>query len=239
MKPFLVISAVEQEISYLIRVLGCTRICDRGFADVYAGRVGQRPIFIAATGIGKVNAASGTASLILQWQPELVINTGCAGAYPEAGLKTGDLAIAVSELFGDEGVITPEGWKGFDCIGIPVLELKGERYYNEIPLSFSATEKAVQLALALDIPLRRGRFLTVSTCSGTALRGRELYDRFAPVCESMEGAAVALVSLQHGIDCIELRGISNMVEDRDLSRWNITLAAEQSQRFLLKYLEGC
>jgi futalosine hydrolase len=237
LKPIVVISAVEQEVSYLIRSLGCERITDRGFPEVHAGQAGQRPVIIAACGIGKVNAASATSSLILQWQPDLVINTGCAGAYPDASLKIGDLALATTEIFGDEGVITPEGWKGLECIGIPVLELQGEKYFNEIPLSFSVTEKAVQMASALDIPLRRGRFLTVSTCSGTDLRGRELYTRFAPVCENMEGAAVALVSLQHRIECIEVRGISNMVEDRDMSRWNIPLAVEQPQRFLLKFLE--
>lgn len=238
MKPILVISAVEQEVSFLIRNLGCERFTENGFLKIYVGSAGERPVIIAASGIGKVNAASAAAKLIQQWQPGLVINTGCAGAFPVAGLRIGDLALAVSELFGDEGVMTPEGWKGLECIGIPVLELKGERYFNEIPLSFSVAEKAVQLAQALDIPLRRGRFLTVSTCSGTALRGCELYDRFAPVCENMEGAAVALVSLQHGVDCLEVRGISNMIEDRDLSGWNIPLAVEQAQRFVLKFIEG-
>jgi futalosine hydrolase len=239
LKPILVIASVVQEVSLLIRNMSCERVTDRGFPEVYTCRAGQRPIVIATSGIGKANAASITASLIMQWQPELVINTGCAGAYPEAGLKIGDLALAVSEIFGDEGVMTPSGWQGLEHIGIPMLEIKGERYFNEIPLSFSVAEKAGQLAVALDLPLRRGRFLTVSTCSGTEQRGRELCDRFsAPLCENMEGAAVALVALQHGVDCLEVRGVSNLVEDRDLSRWDIPFAVEQSQRFILKFLEG-
>jgi len=238
MKPILVIASVEQEVSNLLRYLDCKRIDHRSGFEAFTGKVGQRPVILAIAGIGKVNAASVASTMILQHEPELIINTGCAGAFPETGLTIGDLALAVSELFGDEGVITPEGWKGLECIGIPVLELKGKRYFNEIPLSFSAAEKAGQLALALDIPLRRGRFLTVSTCSGTTERGRELYDRFAPVCENMEGAAIALVSLQHGIDCLEVRGISNMVENRDISKWNISIAVEQAQRFIIKYLES-
>ena len=54
----------------------------------------------------------------------------------------------------------------------------------------------------------------------------------------MEGAAAAQVALQYGIDCLEVRGVSNMVEDRDLSRWDIPLAAEQAQRFILRYIEA-
>lgn len=237
MKPILVIAAVEQEVSLLVRYLACERIVVPGSPEVHSGMAGERPVVIAASGIGKVNAAIVATALILQWRPELVISTGCAGAYPETGLKIGDLALAVSELFGDEGVIAPDGWTGLECIGIPLLELKGERYYNEIPLSFSAAERAGQLATALDLTLRRGRFLTVSTCSGTDTRGRELFDRFSPLCENMEGGAVALTALRLGVDCLEVRGVSNLVEDRDMSRWNIPLAVEQAQRFLLKYLE--
>ena len=237
-KPILAISAVEQEVSLLIRLLDCERIAAQGLPGVFSGTAGERPVIIAASGIGKVNASSVATALIVQWRPELVVSTGCAGAYPDTGLKIGDLGLAVSEVFGDEGVITSEGWKGLECIGIPIIELKGKRYFNEIPLSFSAAERAGQLALALDIPLRRGRFLTVSTCSGTDVRGRELYDRFDPICENMEGAAVALVSLQYGVDCLEVRGVSNLVENRDMSRWDIPLAVEQAQRFLLKYLES-
>jgi futalosine hydrolase len=53
----------------------------------------------------------------------------------------------------------------------------------------------------------------------------------------MEGAAVAHVALRHGLDCMEIRGVSNMVEDRDLSRWDIAGAAEQAQRFILAFIE--
>lgn len=238
MRPILIVAAVEQEIALLIRVLGCLRSDEGGFPAVYAGQLGDRQVIVAAAGIGKINAASVTSALVVRWQPDLIISTGCAGAFPGAGLAIGDLALAVSELLGDEGVLTPAGWQDLETIGIPLLELKGERYFNEIPLSFSVAERAVQLAAALDIKLKRSRFLTVSTCSGTNQRGSELYERFTPACESMEGAAVALVALQYGVDCLEIRGISNMVEDRDLSRWNIQLAVEQAQRFLLKFLEG-
>jgi futalosine hydrolase len=37
---------------------------------------------------------------------------------------------------------------------------------------------------------------------------------------------------------MEIRGISNMVEDRDLSRWDIAGAAEKAQRFVLRFIEA-
>jgi futalosine hydrolase len=53
----------------------------------------------------------------------------------------------------------------------------------------------------------------------------------------MEGAAVAHVALLYDIPLLEVRGISNMVEDRDLSRWDIPRSVEMSQRFLFRCLE--
>jgi futalosine hydrolase len=179
------------------------------------------------------------ALLIQRWRPSLIINTGSAGAYPESGLRVGDLALASSEIFADEGVATPKGWESMERIGIPLLELRGNRYYNEIPLSFSATEKAFQFASALELQARRGRFLTVSTCSGTSKRGKELFDQYGGICENMEGAAVALAALKLGVDSLEVRGVSNMVEDRNMKRWNIPLAHEQAQRFVLSFLGNC
>ena len=64
----------------------------------------------------------------------------------------------------------------------------------------------------------------------------ELARRYQAVCENMEGAAVALVALRYGIPCLEIRGISNLVEDRDMSRWDIGLAVEAAQRFVLKVI---
>jgi futalosine hydrolase len=52
----------------------------------------------------------------------------------------------------------------------------------------------------------------------------------------MEGGAVAQVALRYGVDAMEVRGISNLVEDRDLSRWNIPLAVERAQDFIAGFI---
>ena len=54
----------------------------------------------------------------------------------------------------------------------------------------------------------------------------------------MEGAAAAQVAQLYGVDCLELRGISNLVENRNLSLWDITLAVERAQDFLLRFVES-
>jgi futalosine hydrolase len=237
LKPVFVAASTLLEIALLVRFIGARRV-NAGVHEVYEGRIGEREVILAVTGLGKVNAASAITALLEHATPHLLINTGCAGAYSGRGLAVGGLAVATVDIFADEGVLTPQGWRPLDVIGIPLLERNGKAFFNEFPLSLQAAEKAVQLAAILGISITRGKFLTVSTCSGTFARGDELARQFGGICENMEGAAAAQVALRYGVDCLEIRGISNMVEDRDLSRWNIPLAVENAQRFVLKFIES-
>ena len=150
----------------------------------------------------------------------------------------GDLVAACEEVLADDGVIIPAGWSDLSYMKLPSVGQEGEECYNILPLSRSALEKARQLAERQNLILHSGRCATVSTCSGTAERGAELAGRWNVVAESMEGAAVAQVCLRGGVECLEIRGISNMVEERDLKKWELARAVEAAQRFVLRYLEG-
>lgn len=236
MKPVIVTAATFGELSLLVRALeGRERlsVCRR---EAYRGELAGRPAILAVTGIGKVNAASAVTSLLERFEPELLINTGCAGAYRDSGLAVGDLAMATAEAFGDEGVRAPDGWHSLELIGIPAVEREEKRWFNTFPMTRWAMDKAGYVAETAGLALHRGTFVTVSTVSGTAERGEELSRRFGGICENMEGGAAAQVALLYGADCLEIRGVSNLVEDRDLSRWDIPLAVERAQAFIMRFI---
>jgi futalosine hydrolase len=237
MKPILIIAAMQLETVLLESTLtDSVRIKSAGF-EYLEGKLGDLKIIVCAGGVGKINAAAATAVLIEQHHPRLVINTGCAGAYTGSGLSIGNLAVASEEVLADEGVIMADGWKDLSYMELPSLDHSGRQHFNTISLSSHVSEKAMQLADSLELFLMRGRFATVSTCSGTGQRGGELARRWNVIAENMEGAAVAQVCLRYGVDCLEIRGISNMVEERDMKKWELTLAVEAAQRFVLKYLK--
>lgn len=238
MDPIIVVAATRLELSLLIRSIGARPVRrKKGLLETYSGKLGRAPVLLAVTGIGKANTAAALGIILERYTPRVLIDVGCGGAYGGSGLAVGDLAVASAEVYGEEGVLTPAGWESLETIGIPQLERGGSRFFNEFPLALLPAERAVQLGAALGVPVRRGRFVTVSACSGTTARGDELARRFDAICENMEGAVAAHLALRYGVDCLEVRGISNMVEDRDLSRWNIPRAVENAQRFVLKYLE--
>jgi len=237
MKTVLIIGAMHEETALLEKALGGQAKRKTGPFGYVQGKIGNLGIYLCTSGVGKVNAAGATAAMIERCHPGLVINTGCAGAYAGSGLDIGGLAVASEEILGDEGVLTSAGWLDLKKVKMPYFEEGGQRYYNEIPLAVAAADKAMLLAGNCGIKLARGRFITVSTCSGTRAKGDELACRFQAISENMEGAAVALTCIRYGIDCLEIRGISNHVEERNMKKWDIPLAVETAQRFVIKYIE--
>lgn len=237
MKPILIIAAVPPETHLLENSLAQVLRSRTNGMEFIEGLLGNLRIVVCAGGVGKINAAAAAAVMIERHRPRLVVNVGCAGAYIGSGLSIGDLVVASDEVLVDEGVLVEEGWQDLRYMSLPSLDLGGRLCFNTIPLSKHASEKAMQLADYYGVFLMRGRFATVSTCSGTVRRGEELSRRWNVIAENMEGAAVAQVCLRYGVDCLEIRGISNLVEERDLKKWEIRRAVDAAQRFVLKYIE--
>ncbi len=156
---------------------------------------------VIVSGVGPVNAAHGVTIAIAQGRPDTIISCGIGGAYPSSGLKIGDVVCASDEIYGDLGAQSPEGFLDMKALGFPLVP--GDTpLFNEIPLQVFPVAK-------------RARFVTVSTCSGTEHAAREMETRTRGAVENMEGAAIAHVAHLHGIPVGEVRGISNIVTNRD------------------------
>lgn len=202
----------------------------------YEGKTQANDIIYVVSGMGKTNAAHAATVLIERFSPGLVILFGIGGAYPSSGLEVGDMAVAEKEVYGDEGFQKSNGFHGTEFIGIPLLKRGRKRYFNEFPLDRKLRRKTLESA-RLVTKTASGTFVTVSTCTGTKERAFEFEKKLGAICENMEGAAVAHVCAIYGIPMIEIRGISNIVEDRDKDRWNITLAAENCQKAVMNVLK--
>ena len=193
---------------------------------------------LVLSGIGPVNTAHAlTRRLMTRPRPSLVIQTGIAGAYVGAELAVGAVALANEEVYGDLGVLTLDGWRPAEEIGIPLVEPMEDRpaRYNAFPLNPGLVAAAD--ALCGGLVARTGRFLTLSQVTGVRAHGDALHARFRALCESMEGAAAAHVCALYGLPFLEVRGISNLVEDRDRSSWRLTDAAEAAQAVARRLVE--
>jgi futalosine hydrolase len=235
-RPIGLISSVPEEghlILSQIRTVGGLKKQTAGLSPIVSWNSFGKDFVYIISGMGKVNAAHAATVLLERFSPRLVILFGVGGAYPSSGLKVGDVAAAEIEIYGDEGVLTPEGFRETDFIGIPLLEKSGKRYFNEFPL----LSPPLSLGSRKDAEVRFGPFVTVSTCTGARERAEELEKKLGAICENMEGAAVAQICTMYDTMLIEIRGISNIVEDRDKRKWDLGLASARSQELVVELLK--
>lgn len=176
---------------------------------------------IVVTGVGPVNAAHAVTVAVLQEKPGAIVVCGVGGAYPASGLRVGDVVSAEVECYGDLGAAGPQGFLDMKALGFPIVE--DPRLYNDLPMQLFPTE-------------RRAKFVTVSTCTGTDSAARAIESRTAGAVENMEGAAVAHVAHLHRIPVGEVRGISNIVTNRDTSTWRLQEAAAAAQEAALAWI---
>ncbi|MCI5221456.1 MAG: futalosine hydrolase [Candidatus Electrothrix sp. AR4] len=178
------------------------------------------------TGIGPVETALSLSCRIhTEKAIDQVLNFGIAGAYPEnntpiqAGLL--DICLAEQEVFGDLGIQLAERVESFGT-DLPVRD----RFLLDQTLLTDAGKALV----ANGIPYKKGTFVTVNCCSGTLERGHWIGRQFQGLCENMEGAAVARVCERFALPCLEVRCVSNMVEDRNRKKWKLGQACTEAGR---------
>jgi futalosine hydrolase len=228
--PIALICSVPFECAALAGALSDRAEVEIGRKRAWTGGLDGAPVVLFPAGMGKTNAAHGLTALLETRQVAGAIGFGIAGAYEGAGLETGAVALASRCVYGDEGVEAPGGWLSTEDIGIPLIERGGERVFNEMVLDAARVQRACDALADAGIVARVGPFVTVSACSGTAARGAVVAARFGGIVEGMEGAALAHVAAIYRVPFLELRAVSNAVEDRDLSRWKFAEAADAAQK---------
>ncbi len=229
--------SVQAEAELLIARMTPTGTNKVGCKTITEGTLTGRQVALCVGGMGKVNAAHASTVLLTRYAPEAILLFGVGGAYRPSGAKIGEVAVATAEIAGDEGVLTVEGFKDTEYIGIPLLTVGTTALFNHYPAPAGLLEASRRSLSGISAcTVHAGPFVTVSCCTGTAERARELEGRYHGICENMEGAAVAQVAACHGVPWIEVRGISNLVEDRDLANWDIPRAADAAQKAVLTIL---
>ena len=173
------------------------------------------------TGMGPVATAANLSTYLALYGSDIdgVINIGVGGAYSDSGVNQLDICLAQQEVFGDFGI----------CMQGEILDFDSGLLQFDTPFLFEneLVSKSNNILGANDIEFKVANFVTVNCCSGTKKRGEYLRKKFAAGCENMEGAAVAMACNTFKVPCVELRCISNMVEDRNTANWMLEDAIDE------------
>jgi futalosine hydrolase len=236
----IIAAAVDSEVSGLMDRLERPVFSHVGGRKIIAGSLEGRPVKILVTGPGVVNTVQALSAAIENSRPSLIIQTGCAGAFREAGLNIGDIGIATQEIDIHLGIEPEKGDQPLNELPFPVITKNDLEIKNRYPLNqqlvtsaFHAVKEAFEPG---NIRTVKGPFVTVSTITATDNSAKNLHKRFSACMENMEGSGAAHLSIHYDIPFLEIRSASNFAGKRDRASWDLPLAFERGARAVLAFI---
>lgn len=224
------IGAMDEEVELLKQSLADreeTRIA--GFA-FYTGTLNDVEIVLLQSGIGKVNAAVGTAILLHQFKPDCVINTGSAGGF-DASLKIGDVVIS-SEVRHHDVDLTAFNYEPGQMAGMPPAFLPDDKLVS------IAQQCIGKMA---DIQTVTGLIATGDAFMHDAERVARVRETFPAMqaCE-MEAAAIAQCCYRFDVPFLIIRALSDIAGQTSNISFDQFLeqAAKHSAEMVLSIVAG-
>lgn len=179
---------------------------------------------VLITGAGMVATSYALAKRINNTNYDLFLNVGIAGAFHKE-TALGTIFRVSDDLFSELGAEDGTHFLSLKEMGFGEVQFQ-ERLPRDATVSL---EKLLQ-----HLPKARG--ITVNTVHGNESSIQSIHDQFSPDVESMEGAAVFYVASQEGIPALQIRSISNLVEKRNKENWNIPLAINTLNLWLIQFI---
>jgi futalosine hydrolase len=179
----------------------------------------QTPEFdILTTGVG-MTATAYSLGKHLSADYNLVLNLGIAGCFDHS-IPLGSVLNIVSDEFSELGAEDKD-------VFLPISQLGFGK--SKFESSYNSPVTALHR-------LPRVNGITVNTVHGNLKHIQQVKERLAPVTESMEGAAVFYACEQAFIPSLQVRGISNYVEERNKQAWEIGLAIKNLNNWAIEFL---
>jgi len=193
--------------------------------NFYSIQSNKHELGLLVTGIGPIFTTFELTRHLSHNTYDLVINAGICGAF-SSKYEIGEVLEIVEDQFADVGIDDNGTFKtlfemGFMNASQPPF-IEGKLFANA----------------PFKTGLRKASAITVSKTNGSSASIESVHLKFAAKTESMEGAACFYASHKSDIPCLQIRSVSNFVEPRDFSRWNIQLAIKNLNKEIIHFLEN-
>lgn len=167
-------------------------------------------IDVVITGIG-LTAATYSLTKQLQFKrPELIIQAGIGGCYNK-NIALGSVLAIKKEIIADQAVTEKTVLKTMFDLG-----LLGQ---NQYPYTKGWLENKTELLKK--IKLKKVTGISVNEITTSSKKIKQYEEKFKPVVESMEGAALHYVALMEKIPFLQIRSVSNYAGERNKKNWKM------------------
>lgn len=221
-----IIGAMDIEVDGLLKEMGEHDSKTVSGIVFHSGKINNKRVVVAKCGIGKVFAAMCAQTMILEYKPDAIINTGVAGTLTNE-LSIMDVAIAKNVVQHDMDT---------SAIGDPVGLISGiNKIYIETDENVRNTLK--NACIELDCKHYLGTIASGDKFIADSMEKERIKNAFdAAACE-MEGASIGQVCYVNDIPFGILRAISDGEgAEMDYSTF-APLAANQSVDITKKFIE--
>ncbi len=206
-----IIGAMEVEVDLLLghmAVDGATQVSGTVF---YEGSIVGTPVVVVRCGIGKVNAAMITQTLIDRFGATHVINTGVAGGL-DPSLEVGDIVVSVDAVQHDMDV-TGLGYVRGMVPEMTSLTIEGGKAFFEADERLRALAVAAAAEVAPEVTTVEGRVASGDLFVCEDADRERILKTFGAHCCEMEGAAIAQVCWRNRVPFVIVRAISDKADD--------------------------
>ena len=199
-----IIGAMDEEVAKLKEMIENLQIIYKSGMDFFSGKIEGTDVVVVKCGVGKVNAAMCTQTMIDVFDVTGIINTGIAGSL-DADINIGDIVLASDTLEHDMDVAA----LGYEPGIIPdtsVSVFKTDDYLMDIAM------QAVK-ASAIDVTVFTGRVVSGDQFISSKEKKEWLVSTFGGRCAEMEGAAIGHVAVLNSVPYLVVRAISDKADD--------------------------
>ena len=179
---------------------------------------------VLITGVGVPATLFHLQKRLNQIDYDFVIQAGIAGSYSPI-IKLGEVVSVKADTFADIGMEEKESYT--------TLFQSGLADKDAFPFE---NGWLINNNILSSIPVRTVKAITINKLSDSKLQKQQFNHHFSPDIESMEGAALHYVCLQFQLPFLQLRSISNIVGERDKTKWKIHEAIDNLNNSLFDLL---
>lgn len=194
-----IIGAMDIEVQALKDLMTDPEIRTISTVDFYSGTINGMKVVVAVAGVGKVNAAVCTQTMILEYNPSYIINVGVAGGLaPELGI--GDIAVAENVVEHDMDT-SPIGDVPGYISGINIVRIPCDSWLSEMMCKASSHIDGIKVL--------KGTIASGDQFISTDAERRKITDNFGAIAAEMEGASIGHVCYMNKVPFGVLRAISD------------------------------
>ena len=220
-----IIGAMEIETRGIKNLMTDAEVKTIASMEFAQGKIHGKDVVCAMCNPGKVNAALCAQAMIMQYCPDIIINSGVAGSLtPE--LDVLGIAIGTSCVQHD-----------FDLspLGSPVGMVDGVD-----TIYFDCDKKAIEVLEQIcgDENVKKGVIATGDVFVSGEEKKAKIRETFGAIACEMEGGAIAHVCMVNGVKFAALRTISDGANEMDFETFKVKaseMSIEIMDRFVEKY----